>query len=287
MDVAYFRRADPVEPSSGAAPEWLCPEPTAASLWGGGTQLRGSAVSGALAREAERVAAADGGSELMPVRWTLDLFRPAAMRECTTSGRVVRAGRRLRLVDVVLRQGARDEVEVARASALFLAPSAVEPASVWAPALTVDPPPGDLEPGTTEARLYFSEGIGWTATPGPHRNARRKRTWLFGVPIVRGENPSPFQLAAMAGDVTNVVVNWGADGIGHINADVSVNLARLPHGGEVGVAAELRIEQAGVVVAVATLFDRGGVFGTAAVSALANPSGPIDPRELGEPLPRR
>lgn len=260
----------------------LRPENAAASLWGGGTQMRGSAVSGALAREAERIAAECDGPRLAPARWTVDLFRPVAMRDVVTSGRVVRAGKRLCLVDVVLRQdGPRGVIDVARATALFLATTPVEPGPVWTPTVAADPPPADLRPGTAEARLYFSEGIGWTASPVPHQNPRRKATWLFGLPVVRGEGPSPFQLAAMAGDVTNFVVNWGANGVAHINADISVNLARLPRGDEAGVASELRFEQDGLVVAIATLFDRIGVFGTATVSALTSVAGPIDPRVLG------
>jgi hypothetical protein len=289
VDVAYFTRVEAPHPVDGSpvAGSRLRPEQAAASLWGGGAQMRGSAVSGALAREAERVTAEHGAAQLLPVRWTLDLYRPAAMRECTVSGRVVRAGKRLCLVDVVLRQSDGDrELEVARASALFLARRPTAPGSVWTAPLPVELPPADLQPGTTESRLYFSEGVGWTGSPQPHQNARRKRVWLFGLPVVRGESPSPFQLTAAAGDVANFVANWGADGIAFINADAGVALARLPEGSEIGVAAELRIEHEGLVSAVTTLFDRQGVFGTSTVSALLSPGGAIDPRQLGDPLPR-
>lgn len=284
MDVACFRRPD--DPTTPDGPSVLHPEPTAAGLWAGGTQMRGSAVSGALARQAERIAAVHGGPDLRPVRWTLDLFRPAGMRESVVTGRVVRAGRRLCLVDVVFRQEtSRGPADVARASALFLARGQADPGEVWSAQPPVVLPPADLRPGTTEPRLYFSEGTGWTSTPQAHQNSRRKRVWLFGVPVVRGESPTPFQLTAAAGDVTNFVANWGSSGIAFINADVGVTMARLPVGEEIGLATELRIEHEGIVAAVAGLFDRGGVFGTATVSSLAGSSGPIDPRQLGEPLP--
>jgi hypothetical protein len=285
VDLAFYELLDELGPGDGSTT--LRPERAAASLWRGGAQIRGSAVSGALAREAERVAAAHGASELLPVRWTLDLFRPAAMADCRVSGRVVRAGRRLCLVDVVMQQvvDGRD-IEVARASTLFLARRATTgSAPVWSRDLPTAPPPVDLLPGTTESRLYYSEGTGWTGVPDPHQNAARKQVWLFGIPVVPEETASPFQLTAMAGDVTNIVVSWGAEGVSYINADVGVSLSRLPAGSELGVAAELRVQEEGIAVGVGTLFDREGVFGTSTVSTLWNPGDPVDPRELGGPLP--
>lgn len=282
MDLAYFRPAEATGDDAQAGEDILIPQPHARALWAGGDQMRGSAVSGALAREAERVAATHGASGLRPARWTLDLFRPATMAECVTRGRVVRAGRRLCLVDVVLCQGG---TEIGRASALFLAGGEVQGGPVWTPEIAVDAPPADLRPASTEPRLYSSDGTGWTGSAHAHVNGRRKRAWLHGVPVVRGESPSPFQLTAMAGDVANIVTNWGADGLAHINADVGIVLARLPAGEQIGLAAELRIEHEGLVAGVATLFDRSGVFGTASVSALPSAAGPIDPRLLGEPLP--
>src|SRR5688572_22940127 len=111
MDVAYFRRVDAADPPAGSAV--LSPEEAARALWAGGGQMRGSTVSSGLAAAAERVASVQGVPVLRQMRWSLDLFKPAAMRECVTIGRVVRSGRRLCLVDTVLFQS---EVEVARGS---------------------------------------------------------------------------------------------------------------------------------------------------------------------------
>jgi acyl-coenzyme A thioesterase PaaI-like protein len=280
VDVAYFRRVDAVDPAAGSAV--LIPEEAARALWAGGEQMRGSAVSGALAAAAEQVASAHGAPGLRPVRWSLDLFRPAAVRECVTVGRVVRSGRRLCLVDTALRQG---EVEVARGAALFLAPGPTAADPAWVSEWPLELPPPGLRSRTTEPRLYYSDGIGWTGGPHEHAPGGRMRTWLFDVPVVQGESPSPFQLAAMAGDVANLLTNWGPDGLAHINPDLGVLLARLPVGGGIGLAPELRVEHDGLVVGVTTLFDRAGTFGTASISALPSPSGPVDPRRLGDLLP--
>src|SRR5262245_28377580 len=89
----------------------LVPLGAASSEWGGSNgrgHLRGTAVSGALARAAGRAAdALEGAEGFRPVRWTLDLFRPGAMAASTTEATVVRGGRRLRLVDATFRQDAK------------------------------------------------------------------------------------------------------------------------------------------------------------------------------------
>ena len=84
MDVAYFRRVATADPAAGSAV--FSPEEVARALWAGAAQIRGSAVSGVLAAAAERVASVHGAPGLRPVRWSLDLFKPAAVRECIAAG---------------------------------------------------------------------------------------------------------------------------------------------------------------------------------------------------------
>ncbi|MFF1734575.1 acyl-CoA thioesterase domain-containing protein [Streptomyces sp. NPDC058247] len=264
----------------GPDAETLRPQPRALSQWGGGAQLRGMAVSGALARAAERgVPEIEGTADLRPVRWTLDLCRPASSAPCTATANVVRRGRRLCLVDAYMFQNDR---MVARASALFLAVGGSARGNVWSPATRPSAPPAKLRSSTTEPRLYFSEGIGWTGTPAPHQTSGRKMTWHFPSQVVQGERATPFQQAAMVADVVNVVSNWGDGGLEFINADVTLALARLPaHDQELGLAAEQRVEENGVAVGSAAVFDRLGVLGTATVTGLVSASNVVDPRLLG------
>ncbi|MFD5121928.1 acyl-CoA thioesterase domain-containing protein [Streptomyces sp. NPDC058385] len=268
------------EAEGGPDAETLFPQPRALSQWGGGAQLRGMAVSGALARAAERVVpAVEGAADLRPVRWTLDLCRPASSAPCTATANVVRRGRRLCLVDAFLFQNDR---MVARASALFLAVGGSARGNVWSPATRPSPPPETLRSSTAEPRLYFSEGIGWTGTPAPHQTSGRKMTWHFPSQVVQGERATPFQQAAMVADVVNVVSNWGDGGLEFINADVTLALARLPADDqELGLAAEQRVEENGVAVGSAAVFDRLGVLGTATVTGLVSASNVVDPRLLG------
>ena len=275
ISSAYFTSED------GPAGAVLHPQDSARSGWNDGTVLRGSAVSGALAREAERaVGDADG---LRPVRWTLDLFRPAGFGPSSVSSTVVRRGRKLALVDVELNQ---DGVRVARATAQFLRGGAPVHGRTWSRPVTVSVPPPGLRPETSEPRVYYSDGVGWTGSPQAHQNAARKQTWHFPLAVVLGEQPTPFQEAAMAADFVNMVANWGDHGIEFINTDVTLSLVRPPEGNGVGLAVEEREEHDGVSVSVAAVVDRRGVVGFASVTGLANGQ-VVDPRLQGEPLEPR
>ncbi|MEU6560447.1 acyl-CoA thioesterase domain-containing protein [Nocardia nova] len=246
--------------------EELHPESRASSGWGA-DQMRGPAVSAALAREAERTLARLDRPDLQPVRWTLDLFRAVRMRPSVTSATVVREGPRLCVVDAVLSQ---DGEPRARASVLFLRPTEAPPGQVWSGGTSPEPPPEGLLPVGDPERLYFTAADGWGEWSDAFRDSPRKRIWHFPIPAVDGEDPSPFQVAASVADVTNMVSNLGSAGLEYINADVSMTLSRPPTGLEVGLALTDRTEHAGISVGTAVLFDRSGALGTATVSGLAN-----------------
>lgn len=265
MTSAFFR------PEPGQAGLKLIPQAEAASGWGAG-HLRGLAVSSALARATEQTVEAIGRTDLLPARWTIDLFRPARMRPCTTSTTVVRAGRRLCLIDSVLEQDGRP---VARASALFLAPSQSPAGAVWSGGAQPEPPPPGAAMVPGQHRLYFTEKTGW-GDAAQSRNDARKQIWHEPIPVVEGETVTPFQLAAGVADVVNVAANSGTNGLEFINADITVALARLPVGAAVGFATTDRIEQAGISVGTAVAFDRTGVFGTATMCALADAHRAVD-----------
>ncbi len=266
MSTAFFRSGD-----QGGA-EVLIPQPLAFSGWGEG-QLRGLAVSGAMARAAEH--AARDRSDLRPARWTVDLFRAAVAMPSTLVARVVRSGRRLCLVEVSFDQDGRT---VARATALYLRPGDDVHGATWAPPGEPAPPPESMEPTDPERRLYFSEPIGWSISAQRHQNASHKQTWHLPLTIVDGEVPSPFQVTACFADVTSLVTNWGSEGLEYINTDISLHLSRLPIPGGVGLSALSRAEADGVAVGSALVFDRKGVLGLAATSALANSQHTVDPR---------
>jgi len=87
---------------------------------------------------------------------------------------------------------------------------------------------------------------------------------------------TPFQAVASIADNTSIVTNWGSNGIEYINSDISLGLARLPAGIEVGLRALDHIAADGIAVGVAEVFDRRGTLGTATVTALANTRRTVD-----------
>ncbi|MGW5515206.1 acyl-CoA thioesterase domain-containing protein [Nocardia africana] len=258
MDRAFFR-------VKYGDTEELHPEPGAASGWGA-EHMRGLAVSGALAREAERTVDTLGRGDLQPVRWTLDMFRAARMQPSTTSATVMRDGPRVCLIDTVLHQ---DGEPVARASALYLRPSETPGGAVWSGGTTPAPPAADHAPGDRE-RLYFDLEHGWGEWTDNFATVDRKQVWHFPIPIVHGESLTPFQSAASIADVTNLISNLGSAGLEFINPDVTMTIARLPRGTELGLALTERVEHHGIAVGTAVAFDRHGVIGTVTASAVAN-----------------
>lgn len=251
----------------------LRPTNIARSMWSD-NQMHGVAISGALSRAIERCVTDAGRDDLRPARMTVDLFRPATMDPCLVTTEVVREGRRICLVDALLTQGGE---RVARASAIFLMPSASAPGEVWEPTDRPAPPPLDVAPVSSEPRVpYFHSDAGWTQTFADHQNGSRKASWNTGLPVVAGEEVTPFQAVAAMADGASLVTNWGDQGVEYINTDITLTLARVPEGVEVGLAAEDRVEHDGIAVGTATLFDRAGTLGTVVVTSLANTRRTVD-----------
>lgn len=251
----------------------LIPQDIARSLWRD-DQMHGVATSGALARDLERAVGALGRDDLRPARYTVDLFRAPSMSPCTVRSSVVREGARICLVDAVLEQDGRP---VARAGAIFLAPSQGPAGAVWSSPDLPQPPPLEIAPVSEEPRVpLFSSEIGWSQNFAEHQNGSRKQTWQTALPIVVGEKASPFQAVAGVADATSMVMNWGAAGVEYINTDISLSLSRLPVSTEVGLTARERFAADGIAVGTAVVFDREGPIGTSTVTSLANARRTVD-----------
>jgi hypothetical protein len=252
----------------------LVPQDIARSLWRE-DQMHGVATSGALARGLEGAVAGLGRSDLRPARYTVDLFRAPSMSPCTVRSSVVREGRRICLVDATLEQ---DGAPVARAGAIFLAPSENPPGVVWSSDDVPPPPPLEIAAISEEPRvpIFRSDETGWSQVFSEHQNGARKQTWQTGLPIVLGEKPSPFQALAGVADATSMVMNWGSHGVEYINTDITLALSRLPVSTEIGLAARERFSHDGIAVGTAVVFDREGPIGTSTVTSLANARRSVD-----------
>jgi hypothetical protein len=245
--------------------ELLIPLPLAQGGWG--ATMRGMAVAGALARAAEQAAEHDGLAGFVPARWTVELLRPAGMVPSVATAWTMRRGGRAGVIDAELRQG---DVLVGRATALYLRTGETPVERVWEADNRFMPPPPGVLPCDGDRRVFHTPGAGWSTELAAHQTAERKQVWCGAIPIVAGKAPTPFQFVGSVADVASVAVNWGDTGLQHINADISVHLARLPLGGELGMVAIERAASSGLSSGTVSLFDRRGIIGTVSVSALAN-----------------
>lgn len=243
-------------------------EPTqfAGSHWGD-DHLNGPAVVGLAAQSLEKHS---GSAEFMPTRLTVDLFRAARGVSTSVRLRTVRDGRRVRSAECEVAQDGR---LVARATLLQYRRSAAPPGRLWSLPTTIPFPPR-LDDGVQTA--VDSDAGGRSRSPGDHQNESRKRFYNSAIDVVSGQPNSQFVRAVMVAEATSLVTNLGTAGIGYINGDLTVGLARLPVGEWIGVQADSHWAADGVAVGAAMLFDRPGAFGSGMTTAVANPAAQID-----------
>jgi acyl-CoA thioesterase len=242
------------------------PTSFAQSHWGD-DHLNGPAVVGLAARALESHC---GSVDFMPTRLTVDLFRAARGVATTVLTRLVRDGRRVRSAECEISQHGR---AIARATLLLYRRSTAPPGRLWSA-----PPSFPAAPALTDTALTYvgSDDGGWSRAPGEHQNDSRKRFYNRPIEIVAGEKNSQLVRAVMAAEATSLVTNLGTGGVGYINGDLTVALARLPVGDWIGVQADSHWAADGVAVGTATLFDQTGAFGSGMTTAVSNPDAQID-----------
>lgn len=244
------------------------PTPWARGPWG--QTVSGNYVGGLLGYAVDN-AVSDTG--LQPARLTVDLLRPVAMEPVRLQTSVRRSGRRLHLLDASMIQ---NDIEVGRASALYLRRGHQPPGDRWSTPVTMPPLPPEPETIADDVKTLVwtygkdgatpSRGLGAWAHNGP------KHMWVRDlIPLVDGVELTPFTRAAMAGDMASSLTHFGADGLPFINADYTLTLCRLPRSEYLGLAALTHHSDAGVATGTAVLVDLEGPIGTATATALANP----------------
>jgi hypothetical protein len=241
--------------------------PTQIARGGWGPSISGHVVGGLLGWAVER---AVDDPQLQPARLTVDLPAPTALEPIEVHTRVQHERRRLRLVEAVLIQRG---APVARGSALFLRRGPQHDGHVWSQ--SVQMPPVPIEHDGAQLSLFmrtYGWGAGiqnpdpdWAHTFGP------KFTWLHETrPLIDGEPLSAFTRAAMAGDITASIANWGTQALQFINADYTLTLSRLPEGPHIGLASLTHSSHEGVATGSAVLVDHRGPVGTAVSVSIAH-----------------
>ncbi|MFI6995265.1 thioesterase family protein [Nonomuraea wenchangensis] len=239
----------------------LVPAPHARSPWSP-DMLHGRLLGGLSARALEERYAEPG---MHFARLTVDLFRNSPLLPITVETTLVRDGRRIRVADAVL---STDQGPIGRVTAVLLRqgeqPEGEQ--SIVTPAWDERPP--EHEPVTADG--WQPPFDLWRVTewgePGPGR------VWMRETyPLVDDEPVTPVVRAALAADFASPLANVGTSGLGFINADYTLTLARLPEGELIGVEATGHLSASGVATGQVTMHDTAGPFGFCLVTAVANP----------------
>jgi hypothetical protein len=236
--------------------------PEARSPWAA-DMLHGRLLAGLAARAIEGMG---HDPALRLARLTVDMFRAPPMTAFAVTTRVIRDGRRVRVVDVSIRSA---EVEVARASALLLR-TGPHPADVPWRASEWDVPHPDTLPSPGDANAFG----GWDirlVTPGGFWTSERKRCWARDRwQLVAGEEPSPVVRAALAADLPNPLANSSAEGLQFINADLTLFLGRPPVSEWIGLEVAGHLGHDGIALGTCTLYDTSGAIGSSSVCGITN-----------------
>jgi hypothetical protein len=257
------------------AADRFLPTTYAQSHWGP-DHLNGPALVGLAAHTLEREF---GLPEFLPARLTVDLFKAARGVPTITTARLVRDGRRVRNAECEITQ---DGVAVVRATMVAYRRSAPPRGQEWT-STTEFVWPDDLD--GSGLSFMGSDGVGWTKGIAEHQHTARKRFVNRMIDVVEGQPNTPFVRGAMVAEGASLVTNLGSAGVGYINGDLTVAMARLPVDEWMGVQADSHWAADGVSVGTATIFDRLGAFGSAVVTAVANPAAQID--FANDPFPSR
>jgi hypothetical protein len=235
------------------------PTELARGPWDPGAQ-HGGAPAALLARAVEQ---AESEQPMAIVRLTYELLRPVPLTPLELRTHVVRPGRRVQLIEASLVAA---EQEVCRLTALRIrvADVPVEPSE------EAGPPSGPEQHEEDRSRAdwgvsFASAGMEIRFAEGEFIGVGPAFAWFrLRVPLVAGEQPTPLQRLAAAGDFGNGIaaaVPWTSHLF--INPDLTLYVERLPQGEWVGLDARTRTAGAGSGVSDSVLYDERGRVGRA------------------------
>jgi len=249
----------------------VLPAPEGRAMWYEDA-LHGGPIAALFAREAER---APAPVPMRVVRLCVDLLRPVGTVPHRLETSVVREGRRIQVVESVMFD---DGTPVARAAALRIRDTQIEIPDH--PRIDPPPPPEGFarypaepagEPWYHVAAIEFRFAEGDFLAPGP------ATAWFrLTMPVVEGEEPTPFQRVAACSDFGNgisMILN-PAEHL-FINPDVTVYVHRDPVDEWVCLRARTDVEPTGVGLAQSEIFDRRGAVGRALQSLFVEPRGDL------------
>ena len=231
--------------------------------------LHGGPVASLLAHAVESVALA--GDDWFTSRLTVEFERPAPVDLLRWSSEIVRAGRRVSIVDATVTNAA-SGVVLARGRAVRLRKADVQlplDDGVLGPLLQLEPAPSqpgdghEIERPASRPVAFHSAAIeqrfvGETGRPGPIFDWIRAR-----VPLLADREMTPLQRVAAAVDqASGISAVLPADTHGFINPDLTVHLFRPPRGEWIGMFSTTHHHTEGTAMTETAIFDVEGRIGS-------------------------
>ena len=226
--------------------------------------LHGRVIVGLLSHALEQ---AYGGSEFVPARLTVDMYRLPRIDPIEVKTHLLREGGRIRVAEAEFISAG---VSMARASCQFLRVTEAPAGTVWGPPNWEAPSPDEIDPPALPdnpiARVWAMRPIiGAFGQP-----ATVRRTWVKDLrDVVQGFPITPFERAAVASDFASPLAHSGSEGLGYINSDVTLYLHRAPVGEWIGFEKGDHQSARGVAVGECRLYDVKGPIGLVACAALS------------------
>jgi len=224
----------------------------------------GSPPSGLLGRAVEQIPTA---VPMQVARFTIDLFRPVPLEPLTVEARVLREGRRIQVSEAVLWHG---EVEVGRATALK-----IRTATIALPEVAKEPweqprGPDESEPAgrffegpRPDLRRFYIDAVEIRSVRGSFARLGPGLAWVrLSVPVIAGEEPTPFVRLATLADIAN----GNSQALDprawiYVNPDITLYAHRLPVGDWVGMRSAAHQHETGIGLADTRVFDEQGPIG--------------------------
>ncbi len=243
--------------------------------WDPGAQ-HGGAPAALLMRAFERLPAAP---ELAISRVTYEFLRPVPLGPLAVEASVVRPGRRVQLLEASITT--LEWLEVVRARALQVASASAQAVSAADVAGVADSPPPAAGPEQSRRNDFVSphrpmfapDAIEIRFAAGQFHGGGPATAWFrLRAPIVAGEEPTPLQRLAAAGDFGNGIsseISW--DDYLFINPDLTLYIERPPVGEWICLQARTRIPAGGIGVSESVLYDERGRVGRATQALLVAP----------------
>jgi hypothetical protein len=254
MSGAVFERKD----------EGFCATELARGPWDPKAQ-HGGAPAALLVRAFEQCSPSP---DLALARFSYEFLRPVPLGDLAVQVELVRPGRRVqRLEASILTAGG---TEVVRAQALRIRRAEVETAPEK-PMPLAGPDQGRANDFLrTEHPMFATDAMEIRFVAGAFYEPGPATAWFrLRHPLLAGEETSPLQRLAAAGDFGNgisAVLSW--DHHVFINPDLTLYVEREPVGDWIGLQSETRVASGGVGISESVLYDQRGRVGRATQALL-------------------